>query len=303
LAAAGKGHRPTGRGLFRAQDAKVARRNNFSLGVLRVLRGTRKMLSNFTFAAKRPLAIKSCVCKPVGFPDADVSINQAGVNPRRINYWRLWLFDTALVSAGILFFLALQYGTYEFFGKACAMALLPLIPIMVLVGGAGSTVFALTKVWIEKRTLPQPRARALLVGPALVVTLALVLLGAGKSSAHRLGYICVGNVPASASQVRVAGYSTFLREEWLAVFHAEAKDFQTLVAQAKMEPVPSLEFSRLLEQSSLTGTRLFRNLPQSGDYICFRRVFKESEEHVRGSVYAAFDPATATALVFREYHD
>ena len=68
-------------------------------------------------------------------------------------YWRLWLFDTALVSAGILFFLATQYGTYEFFGRACAMALLPFIPVSVLVGGAGSTIFALTKVWIEKRAL------------------------------------------------------------------------------------------------------------------------------------------------------
>ena len=78
--------------------------------------------------------------------------NQEGVNPRRINYWRLWLFDTVLVSAGVLFFLATQYGTYEFFGKACAMALLPFIPVIVLVGGAGSTIFALTKV-LDRETL------------------------------------------------------------------------------------------------------------------------------------------------------
>lgn len=81
-------------------------------------------------------AIKPCVCKPVGFPDADVNAteNQEGVNPRQINYWRLWLFDALLVSAGVLFFLATQYGTCEFFGTACAMALLPFIPVMVLVG-------------------------------------------------------------------------------------------------------------------------------------------------------------------------
>jgi hypothetical protein len=118
-------------------------------------------------------------------------VNQAGAKLRPIDYWRLWLLDTVLVSAGILFFLALQYGTYEFFGRACAMALLPLIPVMVLVGGAGSTVFALTKVWIEKRSLSRPIALACLVGPALVVTLALVLLGAGKSSGHRLNYTFV----------------------------------------------------------------------------------------------------------------
>jgi len=90
--------------------------------------------------------------------------NQVGVNPRRINYWRLWLFDAVLVSAGLLFFLAAQYGTYEFFGKACTMALLPFIPVIVLVGGAGSTVFALTKVLIEKRSLKVPTALALLGG-------------------------------------------------------------------------------------------------------------------------------------------
>jgi hypothetical protein len=64
-----------------------------------------------------------------------------------------------------------------------------------------------------------------------------------------------------------------------------------------------LEFSRLLERSSLKGTKPFQNLPPSGDFICFKRAFKESEEHQRGSVYAAFDPAAGTAVVFRAYHD
>src|ERR1039457_5623001 len=244
-----------------------------------------------------PAALKPCVCKPVGFPDTDVSENQEGVNPRRINYWRLWIFDTALVSAGILFFLARQYGTYEFFGTACLMALLPLIPVMVLVGGAGSTIFALTKVLIEKRSLKRPVALALLVGPALVVTLLLVLMGAGRSPGHRLAYICLGNAPASASQVQVAGYSTFLRSEWLAVFNVGQKDFQTLVAGAKLVPADGFEFRKMLEQSSLKKSKLFQSFPQPNDLPCFKRVFKESAEHQRGGVYAAFDPATSTAVV------
>jgi hypothetical protein len=229
--------------------------------------------------------------------------NQTGANPRRINYWRLWLFDTVLVSAGLLFFLALQYGTYEFFGKACLMALLPLIPILVLVGGAGSTVFALTKVLIEKRALNFQTALALLIGPTLVVTLVLVLLGADKSPGHRLAYICLGNVPAAASHVQIAGYSTFLREEWLAVFNVGQKDFQTMVAGAKLVPADGFEFSKMIEQSSLKRSRLFQNVPKPNDLPCFKRVFKPDEEHERGSVYAVFDPASSVAVVFREYHD
>ncbi len=229
--------------------------------------------------------------------------NIAGTSPRRINYWRLWIFDTVLVSAGLLFFLATQYGTYEFFGKACAMALLPLIPVIVLVGGAGSTVFALTKVWIEKRSLPRPTALALLVGPALVVTLLLVLLGTGKSYRHRLAYICLGNTPAAASQVQVAGYSTFLRSEWLAVFNVDQKSFQTFVTGAKLQPGARLEFSRMVERSAHKGTKLVANLPPLTNSLYFQRVFKEAEEHQRGGVYAVFDPATSTAVIFREYHD
>ena len=254
---------------------------------------------------QRLAAINPCVCRPVGFPDGDVNAveNQTGVDPRRVNYWRLWLFDSVLVSAGTLFFLATQYGTCEFFGKACAMALLPLIPIMILVGGAGSTVFALTKVWIEKRLLLRPAALALLVGPALVLTLMLVLLGAFQSPAHRLAYICLGNAPASASHVRVAGYSTFLHEEWLAVFNVDEKAFRTMVAQAKLVPADNFEFRNTLERSSLKTARASRNLPQTGDLTCFKRIFREAEEHERGSVYAAFDSATATTFIFREYHD
>jgi hypothetical protein len=229
--------------------------------------------------------------------------NQTGVNLRPIAYWWLWVLDTVLVSAGILFFLATQYGTCEFFGKACAMALLPLIPVMVLVGGAGSTIFALTKVLIEKRALPRPTALALLVGPALVVTLLLVLLGAGKSSGHRLAYICLGNAPASASQVEIAGYSTFLREEWLAAFKVGQKDFQTLVAQAKLEPADEYEFRKMLDQSSLKKSRLFQSLPPLTNALCFKRVFKESKEHERGTVFGLFDPATSLAIVLREYND
>ena len=229
--------------------------------------------------------------------------NQTGTNPRRINYWRLWVFDTVLVSAGFLFYLATNYGTCEFFGRAGAMALLPLIPVMVLVGGAGSTVFALTKVVIERRGLKNSAARALLVGPALVVTLSLGLLGAFKSPAHRLAYICIGNAPAAASQIQITGYSTFLREEWLAVFRIGPRDFQTLVDRAKLAPADNADFKKMLARSSLKATGLFQSLPAAGNFICFQRVFKPAEEHERGSVYAAFDAATSTAMVFREYHD
>ena len=229
--------------------------------------------------------------------------NKTGSGLRPQEYWRLWLVDTVLVSAGFLFFLATRFGTYEFFGKACLMALLPLIPVLVLVGGAGSTVFALTKVWIEKHSFSRPTALALLVGPALAVTLALGLLGALKSPAHRLSYICIGKAPKSASEVRITGYSTFLREEWLAVFHADQKAFQSLVAQAQLVPAEDFEFKKMLERSALKDSRLFQTRPSSGNLIFFKRVFKEAEEHKRGSVYAAFDPATGTVMVFRGYRD
>lgn len=220
-----------------------------------------------------------------------------------IYYWRLWLLNAVLVSAGVLFFLTAQYGTFEFFGEASLMALLPFIPVMVLVGGAGSTIFVLTKVLIEKRSVKVPAALALLVGPGLVVTLLLGLMGAGKSSGHRLAYICLGNAPVSASQIQITGYSTFLREEWLAVFHLGPKDFQTLVTQAKLAPVDEFEFRKMLGQSALKKSRLFQKLPPLNDLTCFKRVFKESEERQRGSVYAVFDPATSTAVVCREYRD
>ena len=254
---------------------------------------------------QRPTAIKPCVCKPAGLPDADVdaTANNEGASPRRINYWRLWLFDAVLVSVGALFFLTTRNGTCEFFGKAFAMALLPFIPVMVLVGGSGSTVFALTKVLIEKRSFNFPTAMVLLVAPALVVTLLLVLLSADSSSGHRLAYICLGKAPASASHVQVAGYSTFLREEWLGVFHAGQKDFQTMVTRAELVPVDDFEFRKMVESSALKNTGLYQSLPQLDNALCFKRVFKEGEEHERGSVYAAFDPATSTAVVFREYQD
>ena len=58
-----------------------------------------------------------------------------------------------------------------------------------------------------------------------------------------------------------------------------------------------------LERSSLKGTKPFQNLPASENFLCFKRAFKESEEHQLGSVYAAFDAATSTAVVFRGYRD
>jgi hypothetical protein len=229
--------------------------------------------------------------------------NQTAACLRPISYWRLWLFDTVLVSAGFLFYLATNYGTYEFFGRACAMALLPLIPVMVLVGGAGSTVFALTKVLIEKRGLKQPAAMALLVGPAMVIALALGLLGAFKSPAHRLAYMCIGYAPKPTRQVALTGYSTFLREEWLAVFITDEKAFQLMADQAKLVPADEMEFKKMLERSTLKDTQLFHQVPAAGHRLCFKRGFKEAEEHQRGSVYAVFDPATGAAAVFRGYHD
>ena len=229
------------------------------------------------------------------------NINNASLRPK--DYWRLWLSDTVLVTAGLLFFLATQYGTYEFFGKACAMALLPLIPVLVLVGGGGSTIFALTKVLVEKRGIKKPTALALLVGPSFVVVLALVSLGAAMSPAHRLSYICAGHAPASASQIRVTGYSAFLREEWMAVFHADPKSFQTFVTGAELVPADAFEFQKALDVSKLKATRVGQSLPPLTNALCFKRVFKGSEEHQRGSILAAFDPATSKAIVLRGYHD
>jgi hypothetical protein len=253
----------------------------------------------------RVATIKPCVCEPVGFPDADVNEaeNTNGANQHRINYWRLWLGDTALVTAGLLVFLATHYGTCEFFGAALGMALLPLIPILVLVGGAGSTIFVLTQILIEKRGLKRPVALALLVGPALAVTALLVLLGAVIMPAHRLSYLCLGHAPASASQVRLTGYSTFLREEWLAVFQVDQTSFQTFVTGAELAPADEFEFQTALESSKLKTARLGQSLPPLTNALCFKRVFKESQEHQRGNVIAVFDPATSTAIVLRGYHD
>jgi hypothetical protein len=226
-----------------------------------------------------------------------------GTNWGPMDYWWLWLLDTLLVTAGLLFFLTTQFGTFEFFGTALIMALLPLIPLMVLVGGAGSTVFVLTKRWIEKRGLKRAAALTLLVGPALVATLPLVLVGAWKSPAHRLAYVCMGSAPASASHIRLTGYSTFLREEWLAVFHTEEKSFQVLTSKAKLVPADEFEFRDRFQNSVLKTTRLGQSLAPMTNALCFKRVFKESEEHERGTIFALFDQATATAVVLRSYHD
>jgi hypothetical protein len=229
--------------------------------------------------------------------------NKTGANLPPMDYWRLWLLNAVLVSAGALFFLTVQYGTYEFFGTACLMALLPFIPVMVLVGGAGSTIFALTKVMIEKRSLKKPAALALLTGTGLVLTLLFGLLGAAKSPEHRLDYICYGHVPASASHVRVTGYSTFLREEWLAVFNVRQKDFQTMVTRAGFIPADDFELRAMLGHSALKKTWLYLSLPPLNGMLCYKRVFKEGEEHKLGGIYAVFDPATSTAIVWRGYRD
>ena len=224
-------------------------------------------------------------------------------NLRPVVYWRLWLFDAVLVSAGVWFFLATRYGTYEFFEKALAMAILPFIAIMILVGGGGSTIFALTKIWIEKRGLKKPAALALLVGPAFVVTLPLVMLGAWNSPGHRLSYICAGNAPASASHVQITGYSSFLNEEWLAVFHVGQTDFDKMIEQAKLAPVDGFKFGKMLGRSSLKTTKVFQSLPQPNGLVYYKRTFNAGKEHERGSIFAVYDPASSTAYVFREYHD
>jgi len=211
--------------------------------------------------------------------------------------------NTVLVSGGLLFFLAAQYGTFEFFGAACLMALLPFIPLIVLIGGAGSSIFILTKVKIEKRALKLPAALAWLMGPGLVVTLLLVALGLAKSPGHRLAFICLGSAPASASHVQVTGYSTFLHSEWLASFNVGPKDFQTLVAKAELVPADAFEFGKMFETSALKTTRLYQSLPPLNQALYFKRVFRESEEHQRGGVYVVYDPVTSTAAVLREYHD
>lgn len=144
---------------------------------------------------------------------------------------------------------------------------------------------------------------ALLVGPALGIALTLSFLGAFKSPAHRLAYICLGHAPTPVNDVRLAGYSTFLRAEWLAMFRTEPRAFQAFVAEAKLERIQPMEFQQMRVCTGLKSTQIFQTLPATSDWQCFRRVFKEAEEHKRGSVYAAFDPATVTTVILRIYSD
>ncbi len=233
----------------------------------------------------------------------NIAESHSGAPLRPTHYWRLWLLNTALVCAGVLFYLATQYGTYEFFGKAMVMALLPFIAVIVLVGGAGSTIFVLTKVLIEKRGLKLPAALALLMGPGLLLTALLVLLGAGRSPQHRLSYICLGNAPASATHIQITGYSTFLRKEWLASFNTAPTNFQTLVTKGKLIPADAVEFKTMFAASALRNTRLAGHLPDLDHVECFKRRFNAGEEHERGRVFALFDAATSTAVVVRECRD
>lgn len=240
----------------------------------------------------------------MGFPNADMqSAENTSPKPPAINYWRLWILNAVLVSTGVLLFLAAQYGTYDFFWRACLMALLPFIPIMVLVGGAGSTIFALTKVLIEKRKLNKSTTLALLLGPGLVMTLLLILPGVSRSSGHWLNYVCAGNAPASVANVKVTGYSGFLREEWLAAFNIGQTNFQTMIERGQFVPADGFEFQRRLERSALKQTQLSKRLPPLRDALCYKRVFDRDQEHQRGSIFALFDPATSTAVVFRYYQD
>jgi hypothetical protein len=235
------------------------------------------------------------------FVNADETMSNGGLRPPAC--WRLWLVDGALVSAGMWYFLATQYGTGDFFGQALAMAVLPLMAVMVLVGGAGSTIFALTRVMIEKRSLNFSQSVVLLAGPAMVVAGLLVGLGVWHSPRHRLAYVCHGQVPADVSHVQVTGYSAFLRAEWLAVFHVGPDSFQEWVTRSKLEKTPDYDFARMLKDSSLQSTQLGQQLSKLGHPLCFRRVFNAGTEHERGWIYAAFDGATATAVVLRAYRD
>lgn len=203
----------------------------------------------------------------------------------------------------MLFFLATQYGTYEFFGKALFMALLPFIAVMVLVGGAGSTVFALTKILIEKRSLNFAKSLLLLVGPAMVVTLLLAGLGVWHSPKHRLSYVCHGHVPTGVSHAQVTGYSAFLHAEWLAVFNVDTNSFQKWIVQSKLESTPGYDLEQTIRRTSLQHTPVYQRIAQLSEPACFRRVFNEETEHERGRIYAAFDSMTSTAFVLREYDD
>ena len=90
---------------------------------------------------------------------------------------------------------------------------------------------------------------------------------------------------------------------WRTVFNVGPKDFQTMVAGAKLVPVDGFEFRKMLEQSALKKSRLFESVPSLDDLICYKRVFNEQEERKLGGVYAVFDPAASTAAVYREYHE
>jgi hypothetical protein len=223
---------------------------------------------------------------------------------RPLNYWRLWLWNTALLTAAFLYFFTTQYGTREFLGIALAMAFLPLLATLLFVVGTGSAVLVAIKIKSEKRGWSRAKTLAWLVVPTLLLSLLISTFAYWETLPQkRLGYVCIGNAPAAGSEIQVTGYSHFFSGQWLAAFTVDAAGFQKFVTEAKLQSAPEVDFNPMLNRSLLKATKLVQGMAPSNNAVSYRRIFKAEGERERGGIYAVYDATTSRAMVYREYHD
>jgi hypothetical protein len=219
-----------------------------------------------------------------------------------VRYSLIWFLNVLVAGLAILFFILTDTATREFYDiEGLIFFAIPALMATTLVAAFGTVIFFLT-IFILGKQKRNPRIfRLWLGGPAWLFAFVVTLYALWNLTPHQqLKKVCWGTT-VPARNIKVAGCVGMQISEWLADFEIQPGDFQKLVGQQQLQPDSPEHFSSQFQRAGLIKrTALFRNMPSTSNWECFKREMTGVDGRIHGGIYAAYDSRTTHAVVFHD---
>jgi hypothetical protein len=163
-----------------------------------------------------------------------------------------------------------------------------------------SIPFLITRSILDRRKITRWR-RLWLCGPTLglAIFIAATTLWTSLPS-QRLKFVAQDELP-EAARIRVTGVTGFLAGDWVATCRISETSFLDYCQHQNLKPEEKIDIQdKLKNRSLIRSARLVKSLPAFKEPLQFSRVEGENQRH---GVFAMYDRATSTMVIYHYFHD
>lgn len=174
------------------------------------------------------------------------------------------------------------------------------VPIGLVLSGLMLIPFLVTDAILTRRRTAS-RRRLWLCGPSLVAVVILLAMAFWTSLPRQRLKTVTKTELRDARNISVTAFTGFLAGDWVATCQISETSFLDYCQNQSLKPEEQIDILDKLKNRSLIRTaRLVSSLPAFNEPLQYSRLEGDNQRH---GVFAMYDRATSTMVIYRYFHD